>query len=99
MNHRPFVAAVVVALSTGVLSIGTSGLALGTMLVTTCGQAVSGDAMLTGDLDCSAGPDPALDLASGSRLDLAGFTLTGNMTAIQCELGPCRITGIRSKGR
>jgi len=93
MNHRHVLAAVAVALSTGVVSIGTSGLALGTMMVTTCGQSVSGDAMLAGDLDCSAGPDPALDLANGTRLALAGFTLTGNMTGIQCEVGSCKITG------
>ena len=94
MNHSHVLAACVIALSTGVVSIGTSGLALGdTMMVTTCGQSVSGNAVLAGDLDCSAGPNPALDLASGTKLNLAGFTLTGDTNAIFCEVGSCKITG------
>ncbi len=94
MIHRHVLAAIVVALSTGIVSIGSNGLAFGTtMTVTTCGQSVSGNAILAGDLDCSAGPDPALDLANGARLSLGGFTLTGHMTGIQCEVGSCKITG------
>ncbi len=94
MSHRHVLAAAVVALSTGIVSIGTSGSALATtMMVTTCGQSVSGNAVLAGDLDCSAGPDPALDLMNGTRLSLGGFTLTGKTTAIFCEVGSCKITG------
>jgi hypothetical protein len=59
----------------------------------TCGQSVSGIAVLAADLDCSAGPDPAIDLASGARLYLQGFTLTADHTGVQCELGSCKIIG------
>lgn len=89
MNHRHLAGAVAIA----ALSIGTSRLALGATVVTTCGQSVSGDAVLNADLDCSAGPDPAIDLASGARLYLQGYTLTGNMTGVQCEVGSCKIIG------
>src|SRR5262249_10582992 len=75
------------------LSMGTSRLAIGDTSVTTCGQSVGGNAMLVADLDCSAGPDPAIDLASGAHLYLQGFTLTGNVTGVQCEVGSCKIFG------
>src|SRR5262245_58854444 len=90
MNHRHLVGAVVIA----ALSIGTSRLAIAdTTSVTTCGQSVSGNAVLVADLDCSAGPDPAIDLASGARLYLQGFTLTADHTGVKCELGSCKIIG------
>src|SRR5262245_65698173 len=90
MNHRHLVGAVVIA----ALSIGTSRLAIAdTTSVTTCGQSVRGNAVLVADLDCSAGPDPAIDLASGARLYLQGFTLNANKKGDECEVGCCKITG------
>jgi hypothetical protein len=69
--------------------------AAGAIPLTTCGASVVGRAVLTGDLDCSTHPGHALVL--DGKLELNGFTLTGNATdpagysAVDC-LGKCRIT-------
>jgi hypothetical protein len=60
--------------------------------VTTCGQVVVGKGTLTGDLDCSGSPDAAVRLENGSQLDLAGFTITADVTGVQCKAG-CRVNG------
>jgi len=67
----------------------------GPVLVTTCGTAVKGRAVLASDLDCSSHPGHALIL--DGRLDLGGFTLTGNSSspdehsAVDCH-GKCQVT-------
>ena len=61
--------------------------------VTTCGQSVPKRGVLTGDLDCSALSGPAVVLGKTGKLDLAGFTLTGNLTGVQCEVGTCQVRG------
>ena len=45
--------------------------------VNTCGQSVSGEAVLGADLDCSSYDGPAITI-NGGRLDLVGFRVTGN---------------------
>ncbi len=74
-------------------------------VVDTCGQSVAGDAVLVGDLDCSLAPLPSVTFTSPGVLDLAGFTLTGEVFAdVQgfTVRGPGTITGpgdgIRSAG-
>jgi hypothetical protein len=58
--------------------------------VDTCGQVVSGDAVLIGDLDCSAYVGNAVTLDSG-RLDLGGFTLIGgDGDGVHCN-GSCSV--------
>lgn len=63
--------------------------------VTSCGQVVTGKAVLAGDLDCSAYPGHALVL--DGTLVLNGFTLTGNPISpgdydtVACT-GTCRVT-------
>ena len=61
--------------------------------VTTCGQTVDGEGVLTADLDCSATTGPAVILQPGSRLELSGFTLLGNEIGVHCEVGKCIIEG------
>ena len=53
--------------------------------VSTCGELVSGSAVLAGDLDCSATGDYAVTV-DGGTLDLAGYTITGHATfqTIRC---------------
>lgn len=60
--------------------------------VTSCGDTYSGNAFLSGDLDCSGTSLVAVTLSSGS-LDLAGFTLSGdpnNPSLVECT-GNCTI--------
>jgi len=65
--------------------------------VTACGMVVSGAANLVADLDCSSHPGPALVL--DGRLDLHGFTLTGNGSptdggyTVDCPERKCKIRG------
>ena len=61
--------------------------------VTSCGQTVDGEGVLTADLDCSATTGPAVFLERGSRLELSGFTLLGNEIGVQCAVGRCTIEG------
>lgn len=79
------------AVVTLALWIGTVPAA--TVPVTTCGQVVAGTGALAADLDCSATTGAAVTLGPGARLQLAGFTLTGNETGVQCDVGACRIDG------
>ena len=52
-----------------------------TQIVDTCGQYVTGVAVLDGDLDCSGfDADAAVRVGRGGRLNLAGHTFTGNST-------------------
>jgi hypothetical protein len=66
--------------------------------VTTCGQVLTGDGFLTGDLDCSAQPagDATVTLSKTGRLNLGGFTLTGSpnvVDTVRCE-DRCIINGL-----
>ena len=61
--------------------------------VTSCGQMVEGEGVLTADLDCSATTGPAVFLGPGARLELSGFTLLGNEIGVQCAVGLCMIEG------
>jgi hypothetical protein len=71
--------------------------------VTACGQVVtSRSAELTSDLDCSAFAGHAITMANGGRLELNGFTLTGDAgnvyDAVLCQ-GSCVVAaGIISGG-
>jgi hypothetical protein len=58
--------------------------------ITTCGQTVSGRAVLAQDIDCTGLNAPAITL-DGGRLDLAGFTVTGGTRGVNCPRG-CQIT-------
>lgn len=70
--------------------------------VTTCGQTVSGDAVLANDLDCPPDSYTAV-MHTGGRLDLAGHTISGSQYAVICgepedpepfiELRKCRVSG------
>lgn len=64
------------------------------VLVTTCGQEVSGAGVLAGDLDCTGLPgDPigaAVVLHQNGSLDLGGFTLTGGGELSVACLEPCK---------
>lgn len=60
--------------------------------VTSCGQVVVGKGFLGGDLDCSGFPDAAVRLENGSALELRGFTITADVTGVQCKAG-CRVKG------
>lgn len=60
--------------------------------VTACGQVVDGSGVLSGDLDCSSSPDPAVVLQRMGSLDLGGFQLKSGGIAVSCE-GNCRIMG------
>jgi hypothetical protein len=66
------------------------------LLITTCGQTVTGRAELAADLDCSTFPGDAVSIERGSLL-LNGFTLTGSLlpgayAAVACHRG-CRVIG------
>jgi hypothetical protein len=84
--------AVLLLLST--LSLLPAAAAAKTVEVTTCGQTVRGRAILVADLDCSSHPGHALVL--DGKLEMHGFTLTGNTTdvsgpsTVDCT-GKCRI--------
>lgn len=80
------------ALILSLLLLAWPALASGTTLVETCGQTVRGVAELTGDLDCSAVADESVRLSG--RLDLRGFTITGNPAhdVVECS-GGCMIVG------
>jgi len=71
----------------------TAATAAPPVVVSTCGQLVHGIGALAADLDCSTTAGPAVVLASGARLQLAGFTLTGRDIGVRCELGSCRVNG------
>jgi hypothetical protein len=60
--------------------------------VTSCGQVVVGNGFLSGDLDCSGSADAAVRLENGARLSLGGFTITADVTGVQCKAG-CRVIG------
>lgn len=66
---------------------GTIGLAAGRSAaqtaITTCGQAVQGDAYLVGDLNCPDGTEAAVEIRNGS-LDLRGFTISGGEYGVFC---------------
>lgn len=61
--------------------------------VTVCGQVVTGSGVLVAHLDCSAQAGEAVKLSG--RLDLAGFTLTGNAAfdVVRCQVGQCTVVG------
>ena len=73
--------------------------------VSTCGNFISGDAVLTADLDCSGEPEDSsvITFSSRARLDLAGFTIIGpalSRGVIRCYracdvVGPGTIVGGR----
>lgn len=92
MKHRRVIHGVAIGTVACVLANGAVP-ARAVTAVTTCGQTVTGPGMLVADLDCSAGPDPAIILNNGALLDLAGFTLTGTTTGVRCEVGRCKIVG------
>ena len=50
------------------------------------------DVALTADVDCTGSESPCLNLPSGARLALNGYTITGGNPGVRCN-GPCRITG------
>jgi hypothetical protein len=63
----------------------------------TCGQVVSTDAILTGDLDCSGFPE-ALILSGEVQLELAGFSLSGAPVGCddKCTIkGPGTVNGVQ----
>ncbi len=62
--------------ATVALTLCCADLALAATPLTTCGETV-GDAVLVGDLDCTAGTGFAVTLSPGGVLDLAGHRLTG----------------------
>ena len=74
------------------LLVLSAGEAIGATVVTTCGQSVTGPALLAADLDCSAVSGPAVVLATGGTLSLGGFTLTASEVGVQCT-GLCSIVG------
>ena len=57
-------------------------------LVTTCGQTVSDDGVLTADLDCT-GSAPAITLTENTQFKLSGYTFTG---PVRCS-GVCFVAG------
>ena len=61
--------------------------------VTTCGQVVARAGILAADLDCSSGTGPAVVLQRSARLNLAGFTITGNEIGVQCGGPSCKVFG------
>jgi len=64
--------------------------------VTACGQVVPKGkiGVLTGDLDCSSTNVEGVRLLNGSKLRLAGFTLTASRFGVMCEnVAVCRISG------
>ena len=75
-----------------VLLVLSAGDAVAATIVTTCGQSVTGPAVLAADLDCSAVSGPAVVLATGGTLSLGGFTLTASEVGVQC-MGLCSIFG------
>jgi hypothetical protein len=85
-----FVATVGLVISiAGLAAAGTS------VAVTACGQRVSDDGYLVGDLDCTADEvsgSPAVTMAGNGSLDLRGFTITGGTNAVQCEVR-CQVFG------
>ena len=73
--------------ATFILTLSAAGLAAAQTPVTACGQVVDGNAVLTGDLDCSSYEDAAaIEIRSGT-LDLAGYTLSGNESLEFCCFG------------
>jgi hypothetical protein len=69
--------------------------------VTTCGQELNGDGMLTGALDCTGFDHEAVVVHRGT-LRLNGFTIGGG-AGVLCEgpcavIGPGRVTGSSSTG-
>jgi hypothetical protein len=75
-----------------VLLMLSADAAIADTVVTTCGQSVTGPAVLEADLDCSAASGPAVVLANGGSLSLGGFTLTAKEVGVQC-IGRCGILG------
>jgi hypothetical protein len=87
------------------LALPVSAIASVPVPVTTCGQVLTGDGYLTGDLDCSGQTIGAasVTLSKTGRLNLGGFTITGSsdpdvFDIVRCEdrciiLGPGTING------
>lgn len=99
MLHRNSKIACLIASSLALSA--TLALAADPVPVTTCGQVLEGDGILVADLDCSGETtdEPAVVLARGGTLDLAGFTITsraypdGSPTSVvRCDRS-CRIVG------
>jgi len=66
------------------------GIAAAQTDVTTCGQEVSGAAVLNADLDCTGFGGAAVTIHSG-KLTLNGFTITGG-EGVFCD-APCKVIG------
>ena len=65
-------------------------------IVDTCGQNISGDAVLAADLDCSAATEPWIIFETSGSLSLGGHTFSGTVIADVQALdivGPGTITG------
>lgn len=89
----------IVVLCTWALAL--AGPAAAQTTVSSCGQTVTGPAVLGADLDCSAFAGPsAVGLGPSASLDLAGFTLHGPLAgeAVRCD-GDCVVTSSVIGGR
>jgi hypothetical protein len=80
-----------IALAALVLSVAVGTPAFGQTPVTTCGQEVSGHAVLNAALDCTGFDGYAVHMHAGV-LTMNGFTITGGTTGVFCD-GPCKILG------
>jgi hypothetical protein len=62
--------------------------------LTTCEQAINGDAYLTGDLDCPPGTEAAVEVRNGGRLDLRGFSIHGGKYGVLCSAEGVLVDGV-----
>jgi hypothetical protein len=92
LSHRRAFVSFALAAALLAMMLGRPVTAWAQVEVNTCGQSVSGRAVLTGDLDCTGFAGHAVIVESG-RLDLNGFTITGgNFYGVAC-FKSCKIVG------
>jgi len=103
LSHRRAFLLFALAAASLAMMLGRPVTAWAQVEVNTCGQSVSGRAVLTGDLDCTGFDGHAVIVEIG-RLDLNGFTITGgNFYGVACFrsckiVGPGTITGSQRNG-
>lgn len=80
------------AIAFSAASLALTGPALAAPIpVTSCGQSLASDGVLTGNLDCTGLSEPGVHLQRGTRLDLNGFTLSGgDGDGVVCD-DSCRV--------
>ena len=71
---------VVAVVTVGIVGVRTAD---AQTAITTCGQEVSGDAYLVGDLVCPSSTEAAVVIENG-HLDLGGFTIHGGEYGVIC---------------